>query len=459
MTMKRYTYILYILATFLLCACANDEEVDENGYGSNVQVKVNLSTRATGVPEGTTIGNELINDWWVIFVEDKAGGKIVKYIDRAMAKGSVSTAVESEDFLLEIPTGNYVAYSFANITKADVEAVCGALNVGSTMPDLSSVNFNIVSVIPNGTAEGATAIPMTGRQNVRFASAGMQLVELEVVRMVSKLEFQFKNRSRRKLTVNSLTINSMQTDDVPLLPDYGKLDDGWTFPTSAYGTKKALTRTYAGLTAISLNAYSGSGDPASSNDKFYMQESTAIQTESKRYLLAVNVTREGGSAENLYFMLDKTTTETIPLQTIYRNDHLVVPLVITDYTVELDVNFYPPIGGYPAVVTEDKDKDEFYCTFRTQGEFEIMPRVYNTNTGSVVYYPQWDYSSMTVAYSDPDGLFKTSKGGKAPYIDTTTRELLGKLSTNQGTAVVDIEIKVAATGQIYKRRIYIIRKD
>ena len=107
---------------------------------------------------------------------------------------------------------------------------------------------------------------------------------------------------------------------------------------------------------------------------------------------------------------------------------------------------------------EDKDKDEFYITFKTQGEFEIMPTVYNAATGIPVYYPNWDYNSSMVNVSGDD-IFTT-----APHIDTTTRELLGKLSTNQGTAVIDIEIKVKVSTspevwQVYPRRIYIIRKN
>lgn len=464
MTIKRYTYlIIYVLAATFLAACSSNEpELDENGYGPNVKVKVGLTTRATGVPEATSIENELIKDWWVIFVDNT--NHIVKYIERPTPTGS-PTAVEKEDFELEIRTGDYTAYSFANITKAQVETAIGGsdpLAVGNTMPDLTAITFDVSSL--NGTSEGAKAIPMSSKpQAVRFASGGMQFIELEVVRMVAKMEFEYRNSSSKKLDVNSLTIKSMQTTTVPLQPDYDMLENGWTFPVTSYGSRQSLSRTYDGTgsnpAAISLAAYTGSGTPASHADKFYMQESTAIQTESKRYLLALNVTRESGSPENLYFMLDKTKEESSkPLQTIYRNDHLIVPLNITDYTVGLDANFYPPIGGYPAIITEDKDKEEFFVTFRTQGEFEIMPTVFNAATGIPVYYPNWDYNSSTVKVTG-DPIFTT-----APHIDTTTRELLGKLSINEGTAVIDIEIKVKVSTspevwQVYPRRIYIIRSN
>lgn len=464
MTIKRYTYLIILLiATAFFAACTSEEELDANGYGKTVKAKVSLATRATGTPEAHETERELINDWWVLFVNNS--GEIVKYIDRTMATDETS-AVEREEFDLEIATGDYIAYSFANITKTQVETVTGgtgSLNVGKTMPDLTSVNFNVASIVPNGTNVSTTSplIPMTGKQSVRFASGGMQFIELEVVRMVAKMEFEYRNSSSKKLDIVSLSLNSMQTDKVPLLPDYDILENGWTFPTTTYGSLTSLSRTYDGASghpaAISLAAYSGSGTPASHADKFYMQESTARQTESKRYLLSLNVKRNGGSPETLYFMLDKTYEEpTKPLQTIYRNDYLIVPLNITDYIVSLDANFYPPIGGYPAIITEDKDKDEFYITFRTQGEFEILPTVYNASTGTNVYYPHWDYNSTTVTVTGDD-IFTVP-----PHIDTTTGELLGKLSTNEGTAVIDVEIKVEVSSgvwQVYPRRIYIIRSN
>ena len=61
---------------------------------------------------------------------------------------------------------------------------------------------------------------------------------------------------------------------------------------------------------------------------------------------------------------------------MYRNDWVRIPIVLTDWVLELDVTFYPPIGGYPAVKTEEKD-NEFYARFGTGGYFAIVPRVRN----------------------------------------------------------------------------------
>lgn len=452
MNIKRYTYLLlYVITIALFFACAKDEEqLDETGYGSTTRATVSLATRATGTSEAHENNQELINDWWVLFVNNS--NEIVKYIDRASTT-KLTTAVEREEFDMEIATGDYTAYSFANITKTQVETAIGGSNplaVGKTLPDLSAVDINVASIIPNGTNVSSTSpnIPMTGKQTVRFASGGMQFVELEVIRMVAKMEFQYNNISSEDLSINSLSIKQVQNAEVPLMPNYTWLDSGWPFAN--IGPASTFTRTFA--TPISVTKYSGSGDPDSKTDKFYMIESQAdYATPTQSYLMTLNVTRNS-IANDLYFSLDKTK-----IQTIYRNDHVIIPLNIFDHIVGLEVNFYPPIGGYPAVISENKDKAEFYCTFATQGEFEISPTVYNASTSTNVYYPNWDYTSSPITVSDPSGIFTI-----APYIDTTTGVILGKLSTTEGTAIIDVEIKVEVSSgvwQVYTRRIYIIRKN
>lgn len=447
MNIKRYTYLLlYVITIALFFACAKDEEqLDEKGYGTTTRATVSLATRATGTSEVHENNQELINDWWVLFVNNS--NEIVKYIDRASTT-KLTTAVEREEFDMEIATGDYTAYSFANISKTQVETAIGGSNplaVGKTMPDLSNKTFDVSSF--NGKTVSTTAnIPMTGKQSVRFASGGMQFVELEVIRMVAKMEFQYNNSSSEDLSINSLSIKQVQTAAVPLMPNYTWLESGWPFAN--IGTASTFTRTFA--TPISVTKYSGSGDPDSKTDKFYMIESQAdYATPTKSYLMTLNVTRNS-EAKDLYFSLDNTK-----IQTIYRNDHVIIPLNIFDHIVGLEVNFYPPIGGYPAVISENKDKAEFYCTFATQGEFEISPTVYNASTSTNVYYPNWDYNTAITVSGD--AIFSI-----APHIDTTTGVILGKLSTTEGTAIINVEIKVEVSSgvwRVYTRRIYIIRKN
>ncbi len=438
-------HILYtLLVLTLLAACTSDEVEHEKTEGEMTHVGMTFRTRATGTPETTTVNEELIGSWWVVFVNN--ADKVQKIVTRP---SSLTTYVEEEKVELDIPVGTYTLYAFANITPSDLQTKTGlAFTEGDACPtDIDSKTF----ALTNGHTGN---IPMTGKQRVAVTGRANETFSIEVVRMLAKMEMQYSNKSQADIKINSLAIKQVQPVPVSLLPNYTYLDSGWPFANLSTAAT-TYTRTYS--TPLSVTHYTGSGDPASQTDIFYMIESQAdYVTPSQSYLMTLNVTRNS-VADNLYFTLDKSV-----IQTIYRNDHVIVPLTITDFIVGLDANFYPPIGGYPAIITEDRDKNEFYCTFKTQGEFEIMPTVYNASTRTNVYYPKWDYNSTTLTISDPDNLFGTATGGKTPTIDTTTGEVLGKLSTNQGTAIIDIEIKVEVSSgvwQVYPRRIYIIRSN
>lgn len=462
MTLRKYiTYfslILMAILTITFVSCANEADESTSGNGKLVTIKGMIAARGNVSSRSTTYvdaanNNELINDWFIIIAQ---GGTIKKIVTREAYK---NYAVEKESFEFIVPAGTYDVYSFANISKTALETAVGStLSEGSTLSDLSTKSLDITSVISNGTTVGTlgtTNIPMSGYKQATFTASGNQTEEFEVIRMMAKIEFTFRNASSKDITINYLKMNPANKGLIPLLPNYTTLtydaEENPILLTSGV-TTEIITDTYPTDTKLTANSY----NTDSYIRAFYLRESLAASNLSGLFTFNIGIKRDGKSEEVLYTLSDATFTG------INRNDYVKVPIKFTDFIVSLDANFYPPIGGYPAIITEDKDKDEFYITFKTQGEFEIMPTVYNASTGTNVYYPQWDYNSTTVTYSDPNGLFETAKGGIAPHIDTTTGELLGKLSTNEGTACIDIEIKVeVSTGvwQTYPRRIYIIRKN
>lgn len=214
-----------------------------------------------------------------------------------------------------------------------------------------------------------------------------------------------------------------------------------------YGSKPALVK-YTGSDP-SVTPVTNEGKWT---DRFYMRESQANYNIAQRYLMTVNVTRQDGHTYDQMFALTRE------LSSIYRNDHIVLPVILSDYMVSLDVNFYPPIGGYPAVITRESE-EEFLCEFATQGTFEIMPKVINASNGYAIVYgtgnPHYTYEIKAI--SDPSHIFSVT-----PSIEVGTGETLGELSTAEGVAYVDIDVTVHRTGvadQIYERRIYIIRKN
>ena len=437
MTIKRYTYlIIYFIATVFFAACTSDDVEREKAEGEMTHVGLTITTRATGTPETTTVDKELIGSWWVVFVS-KTTGNVQKIVQRPTS----GTYVEEERVELDIPVGTYTLYSFANITPTSTTPA-GSVTIagftfteGAAAPLATDINTKTFALTNGWTGD----IPMTGTQDVIVTGRTNETFSIEVVRMLAKMEFQFKNESGKPITVNSVNIQQNQTLYVPLLPNYTWLDSGWPFVSS--GTRRDYSHTFSPKPVVAAKTASVTDMKSAS---FYMVESQADHlTPYQSYLMTLNVQRDSDPAEDLLFALDNNK-----IKTIYRNDHVIIPLTIGDYEVGLDVIFYPPIGGYPPVMT--KNDNEFYVTFQTQGEFEIKPTIINMMTSTPVYYPNWTIEKITV--SDPSTIFAS-----APH--DVSGEILGRVNTNEGTAVVDVEIKVVATSQVYTRRIYIIRKN
>ena len=433
--------ILAFLTTVIAASCSEDNTDDQESEGRTVAVEMVIGTRATGTPEAAQANVEKIHSWWVAFV-DKNG--IVRHAESRPS--ALTSYVDEERVEMNLPTGTYTLYAFANITPEELKSQ-------------TNIEFIVGNAYPPAVESAVYALampwaqdkdlPMSGKQKVTVTGRTNEVFSIEVVRMLAKMEVRYTNESRKKITINSLKLSQSETDNVPLLPNYTYLESGWDSDEPCKA--RDYVRPYASLLAAApvLDEYTG-GSAKGYNDIFYVRESQANYNVTGRYLMAVNITREGGHAEDLLFALTKD------LRSIYRNDHIIIPIILSDYQVSLDVNFYPPIGGYPAVITEESEEG-FYCKFRTEGDFEIYPKVEDTYNGYALLYgtgdPKFTYS--ITAISDPSHIFTTE-----PTV-TSTGEILGELSTGTGTAYVDVEITVSHTGvsdQIYDRRIYIIRE-
>lgn len=373
------------------CSIVDRPDDNEGGYGKEVAVKGTIMARATGTAEEAETDYERINDWWVLFVDNT--GKIVKYLDRATATGN-KNAVVSENFYLEIPAGTYTAYSFANITRAQVEEVAGSLQEKQVMPDLSLVKFNIANIMKNGHdfVGNSTNIPMTGKQEVTFQKDGAAVV-LEVIRMVAKLEFRYRNSSTKDITINSISMQQTNLPSIPLLPNYEYINNGWPVDAADGATEASK---YTRNINKTLNA---SGSEIQFTDKFYMIEEQAKFVPAKRFILTFNITRKDGKPEEVLYAL------TNELSSFYRNDHVVIPIVFSDYAVDVDVKFYPPIGGYPAVITRNS-KEEYFCEFATQGNFTLRPKVVDTSNNYQLVYTNGDpnFSYEIEDINDPQNI-------------------------------------------------------
>lgn len=448
--------LLTVLVIAVLSAACTDEFRTDNEEGEMVHVECTIGTRSYVDPE---VDDERINTWWVALVS--TSDSVVKSI---VERDSTRTyAVEREGFELYINAGTYDVYTFANFDKATVEGLLridgtgvDTIAVGYKIPDdMDSLIYDVNSVVPNATLTQSleNPIPMSGKHTVTFLTSGKQQIDFEVVRMLAKMEFVFKNASATDLTVEKLSFKPINTGKVLLLPDTTLLLNNERDPVFPVGlahdtVSKVIdfTESYDSdellLPAVSYNTNSFT-------TSFYMRESLASTHPTNHFLMNMTINREGKGSEDILYTLTGTD-----FTGINRNDYVRIPIKFTDYIVKIEPRFYPPIGGYPPVVKEDKP-EEFFIKFATEGTFGIFPIVLNAADGTPVSTSKYTYEITNVVDASP------SIYAVPPHMDAS-EEIIGQLNTAEGTSCVEIRVTIDLGGgvsQVYDRRIYIIREN
>lgn len=447
--MNKILHLIYIaLMAAALCACASETNEGPDGPDGGVsEAPFRVVTAETG-EDAVTPANELINSWWVAMVDSRG-------VVRAIVWRDCSQAVWQDDFKATLTHGTYSAIAFANRIPVENIDTDGkkyyTYEVGST-----TLRFKEGEAAPTGLDElrwdetapqnwpANTPVPMTGYQTgLQVTGRQTEPFNIEVVRLVAKLEFQFTNGGERDLTVHNVTLNSMGADRIFFFPTYEKLGFAPVLPTP-YTMQDVTFRIKETLAARSADTYTA-------KRSFYILESSAVNLLPKCYKLTAQVTHEAGNG--LAATTDDITALLTDIQSINRNDHIIVPVTFTDWLVEPQVTFYPPIGGYPVMITEEK-KQEFYIRFGSMGEFSILPRPRIATPGS-----QWLSADEYTCDLDFDLLSTSNIFAKDPKIDPVTKEITGVIGSNPGTARIQLTLWLPCGGVRVgiKRTIFIIR--
>lgn len=415
MKINHITTLLIVL--LLLCGgCSADEPEQAKKQATGTFTIMSRAARTDG--PATSEASELINSWWMVFVDDSGTVRLI--LDRP--SGNVS-AVEREEFKFDLEAGHYTVYAFANINKTDLGV---SIINGQMMPDLSTVRWSTIGV-------PGDFIPMTGKLDVNLAKGEKNSFEIEVVRLWAKLRFQFTTDTSEPVNVKKISMTPALSTAVNLLPDYNSLGKAPVLPE---GTVCSLLELTPNLTITK-----GSGASAT----FYLLESTAESHPTEHYPLTFELNYGNGTPRIVSALAYN-------LRYINRNDYITIPVLITDWLVDVNVLFYPPIGGYPAVLTETKG-DEFYAKFGSGGKFVIRPKVTKAD-GSIVAS---NNLNISLATEDAAGILS-----QEPTYNTTTSEIVGEIAAGKtGSALVNLVIKITDGELQYDiiRRFYIIHQN
>lgn len=441
----------------------------EYGKPAEVTVKIEAAPMAvtditgsgvggTYLPAGSELDNEKIHAWKLFFVDKN------NVVRRIVTGGSADRAVRSDSVRTTLHTGVYTVYAIANNIDGSGKIYnapdFGGLSEGSIW---APGNDPTALIYNTNTNPQNFVTPITGKRKITVTGRVDEVHEIEMIRTHARVDIVFANKSASKVKINGVHFEKAYHMPLHLLfrdpcPSGTPLEP-WSAQQSQ--TDYAAFELWNGTSSTFIKGDempSGTEYANGTLARYYLSDNRPYgpiagenDNPTQTYAVRVFLTREDGSEDVFVVMLDKNY---IPF--INRNDYIQIPITISDWVVDYDVLFYPPIGGYPAVEQHNEQK-ECYFVFKSAGKFNIFPKIRRAGANSPYLRPD-EYSLTITKTEGTDGLFS-----QEPAYDANTKEIVGELGTTvtAGYAVYNLRVSLKqVNGQTYtySRNIVILRQ-
>lgn len=456
---KKIYYYICIWAVCLLAACSAGDDATsfpgqadaENQVGVTLQLSALSSqtsqssrsslTRAAWETDTEAMPGEMMKSWFVVVVQN---GKIEKIITSDLKSLGV-TEVEKDQVFVELNKGETTFYSFANIKPEEI-GLDASTSVGQPLP----ADFDEKTYQMDGncqlfhqlmTPDFQNGYPMSNKQVVNITD-NQQVINLEVIRMVAKVQLSITNATDHDIVLKSITLSDVTLNgnrNIKLLPNVD----------SANKLKGVNLADGVAKGTITLKADENNGmtiEPRNSQTAcFYMNESL------------VDKGTDGG---NRYFILSLTTVDAATGTTsnhryamlswneIRRNDYLKIPIKLEDYQIRWTVEAFSPIGVLPKV---KDDGENLSLDFSYYGEFHIKPEVIKlSRTGSqTLSVSEWQMGTdatgsdgWKLQEQNPKGEDGVNIFDASPSWIPSAYRLEGEMGNRTGSAIYTMKIKV-----------------
>lgn len=455
--MAKIYYYICIWAVCLLAACSAGDDATsfpgqadaENRVGVMLQLSALSSqtsqssrsslTRAAWETDTEALPGEMMKSWFVVV----QNGTIEKIITSDLKSGV--TEVEKDQVFVELNKGETTFYSFANIKPEDI-GLDASTSVGQPLPagfdektyqmDGNCQRFHLLM-----TPDFLNGYPMSNKQVVNITD-NQQVIDLEVIRMVAKVQLSITNATDhainlKTITLSDVTLNGKQ--NIKLLPNVDSANKlkGVNLPDGV--AKGTITLTAAENDGITIK------ERATQTACFYMNES---------------LVDKGADGGNRYFILSLTTVDAATGATsnhryamlswneIRRNDYLKIPIKLEDYQIRWTVEAFSPIGVLPKVTD---DGENLSLDFGYYGEFHIKPEVIKlSRTGSqALSVSEWQMGTdatgsdgWKLQEQNPQGADGVNIFDRSPAWIPSAYRLEGEMGNRTGSAIYTMKIKV-----------------
>lgn len=456
--MAKIYYYICIWAVCLLAACSAGDDATsfpgqadaENRVGVTLQLSALSSqtsqssrsslTRAAWETDTEALPGEMMKSWFVVVVQN---GTIEKIITSDLKSGV--TEVEKDQVFVELNKGETTFYSFANIKPEDI-GLDASTSVGQPLPagfdeKTYQMDGNCQRFHQLMTPDFQNGYPMSNKQVVNITD-NQQVIDLEVIRMVAKVQLSITNATDhainlKTITLSDVTLNGKQ--NIKLLPNVDSANElkGVNLPDGV--AKGTITLTAAENDGITIE------ERATQTACFYMNES---------------LVDKGADGGNRYFILSLTTVDAATGATsnhryamlswneIRRNDYLKIPIKLEDYQIRWTVEAFSPIGVLPKVTD---DGENLSLDFGYYGEFHIKPEVIKlSRTGSqALSVSEWQMGTdatgsdgWKLQEQNPQGADGVNIFDRSPAWIPSAYRLEGEMGNRTGSAIYTMKIKV-----------------
>lgn len=454
---KKIYYYICIWAVCLLAACsAGDEATSFPGQvdsANRVGVTLRLSALSSqtspssrssltrAATDTDALPGEMMKSWFVVVVQN---GKIEKIITSDLKSLGV-TEVEKDQVFVKLNTGKTTFYSFANIKPSEIGLDVNSF-VGQSLPagfdektyrmDGNSQLFHL-----SMTPDFQNGYPMSNKQVVDITD-NQQVVSLEVIRMVAKVQLSITNATDHDIVLKSITLSDVTLNgnrNIKLLPNVDSANELKGVNLADGVAKGTITLTAAENNGITIK------ERAMQKACFYMNESLVDKGE------------DGG---NRYFILSLTTVDAATGATsnqryamlswneIRRNDYLKIPIKLEDYQIRWQVEAFSPIGVLPKVTD---DGENLSLDFGYYGEFHIKPEVIKLSRTSSQTLPVSEWQMGTDATGsdgwklqeqNPEGADGVNIFDISPVWVPSAYRLEGEMGNRTGSAIYTMKINM-----------------
>ena len=456
--MAKIYYYICIWAVCLLAACSAGDEATsfpghadaENRVGVTLQLsalssQTSQSSRSSQTRAWETdteaLSGEMMKSWFVVVVQN---GMIEKIITSDLKSLGVPE-VEKDQVFVKLNTGATTFYSFANIKPEEI-GLDASTSVGQQLPagfDEKTYQMGGNSKLFHQlmTPEFQNGYPMSNKQMVNITD-NQQVIKLEVIRMVAKVQLSITNATDHDIVLKSITLSDVTLNgnrNIKLLPNVDSANELKGVNLADGVTKGTITLTAAENNGITIK------ERAMQTACFYMNESLVDKGE------------DGG---NRYFILSLTTVDAATGATcnqryamlswneIRRNDYLKIPIKLEDYQIRWQVEAFSPIGVLPKVTD---DGENLSLDFGYYGEFHIKPEVIKLSRTSSQTLPVSEWQMGTDATGsdgwklqeqNPEGADGVNIFDSSPAWIPSAYRLEGEMGNRTGSAIYTMKIKM-----------------